>query len=307
MNLNSSTWSYSVALPKPLKANANITLELNTVQSNAAFPYPAASRQEDPQSLKYTTDLFVISPYATVIQRSKIRFVKLPPGIITDSHVLRAPTPQVHNYTIPPAFPDFTQEERSASKSSATITYGPYNNIPISTTSEFLSKTQQRLSINYEIESPVLRVLSLSRSAEVSHWGSNLNIQDAIQLKNDGALLKGHFSRITHQIQTFQQRPTFGSLRTITLHLPPGISSPYFYDMVGNVSTSKFRPSGSPKTASLKARPPAERWSILELRPRYPVLGGWNYTFTLGWDAPLRDSARYDSKTGRYVLGVPVS
>lgn len=213
--------------------------------------------------------------------------------------------PQVHNYTVPPPLPKFTKEERSVSKSSATITYGPYNDIPVSTTPSFL-ETQQHLSIHYEIEHPVLRVLSLRRSAEVSHWGSNLNIEDSIHLKNDGAELKGHFSRLSHQIQVYQQRPTFGSLRTVTLHLPPGISSPYFYDLVGNVSTSKFRPaSPAPKTTSLNARAVPERWSVLELRPRYPLLGGWNYSFTLGWDAPLGDSAKYDAKEDRYILGVP--
>jgi oligosaccharyltransferase complex subunit alpha (ribophorin I) len=45
---------------------------------------------------------------------------------------------------------------------------------------------------------------------------------------------------------------------------------------------------------------------VLELKPRYPLLGGWNYTFTLGWDAPLQDSARWDGKAGKYIVGVPV-
>jgi oligosaccharyltransferase complex subunit alpha (ribophorin I) len=34
-------------------------------------------------------------------------------------------------------------------------------------------------------------------------------------------------------------------------------------------------------------------------------MGGWNYTFTLGWDAPLADSARWDAKEERYIVGVP--
>jgi oligosaccharyltransferase complex subunit alpha (ribophorin I) len=42
------------------------------------------------------------------------------------------------------------------------------------------------------------------------------------------------------------------------------------------------------------------------MRPRYPLLGGWNYTFTLGWDSSLSDSVSYNSKTGKYVVGVPI-
>lgn len=48
------------------------------------------------------------------------------------------------------------------------------------------------------------------------------------------------------------------------------------------------------------------QYSILELKPRYPILGGWNYSFTLGWDLPLEDSASYDKSTGRYIVEVPI-
>lgn len=196
----------------------------------------------------------------------------------------------------------FNEEELSASKSGGTITYGPYHVIPVSTTVEFLS-TQQRISVHFEIERPVLRVLSLQRTAEVSHWGSNLNIQDEIHLKNDGAKVKGQFSRLSYQIQTFQQLPLYGTMKSLTLYLPPGISSPYYYDLIGNVSTSKFRPSPL-LSQNVPSNRPAQ-WSVLELRPRYPLLGGWNYSFTLGWDAPLGDSVKYDAKKNKYILGVP--
>jgi oligosaccharyltransferase complex subunit alpha (ribophorin I) len=88
----------------------------------------------------------------------------------------------------------------------------------------------------------------------------------------------------------------------LTLHLPAGIRNTYYYDLIGNVSTSKLRTAPSP--VSKKSRSPA--YSVMELKPRYPLFGGWNYTFTLGWDAPLADSASYDSKTGKYLVEVPV-
>lgn len=85
------------------------------------------------------------------------------------------------------------------------------------------------------------------------------------------------------------------------LHLPAGIHSAYFYDLVGNVSTSRLRTAPSiPKGSEVKQS------SVLELRPRYPVLGGWNYSFTLGWDSPLEDYAGYDKSTGKYVVSVPI-
>lgn len=43
--------------------------------------------------------------------------------------------------------------------------------------------------------------------------------------------------------------------------------------------------------------------SQLELKPRYPILGGWNYSFVIGYDVPLEDQLRSDG--ARKVLSVP--
>ena len=85
------------------------------------------------------------------------------------------------------------------------------------------------------------------------------------------------------------------------LHLPAGIHDAYYYDLLGNVSTSHLR-----STPSVPKGTEANRFSVLKLRPRYPIMGGWNYSFTLGWDSPLEDYAGYDSATGKYVVGVPI-
>lgn len=113
--------------------------------------------------------------------------------------------------------------------------------------------------------------------------------------------MKGHFSRLDHQSQAFYKRPAPHSLPALTLHLPSGIRNTYYYDLIGNVSTSRLRVAPStPKNSKTK------RYSVLELRPRYPIMGGWNYTFTLGWDAPLGDSANWDQATGKYIIEIPI-
>ena len=71
-------------------------------------------------------------------------------------------------------------------KSGATITYGPYNNLPPSSNKDFVDKHQTPILIHYNYEQPVLEVTELKRSAEISHWGANLNIQDEIHLHNAG-------------------------------------------------------------------------------------------------------------------------
>ena len=75
----------------------------------------------------------------------------------------------------------------------------------------------------------------------------------------------------------------------------------YYYDLNGNVSTSRLR-----KSPSVAKGSKASQYSVLELMPRYPVLGGWNYSCTIGFDTPLQDSVGYDAKNGVYVVGVPV-
>lgn len=44
---------------------------------------------------------------------------------------------------------------------------------------------------------------------------------------------------------------------------------------------------------------------LLELRPRYPLLGGWNYSFVVGYDMPLEDVLKSDQANGKNVLAVP--
>jgi oligosaccharyltransferase complex subunit alpha (ribophorin I) len=69
----SGVWFYSAALPKPLKVNESITVELETVLTHATYPWPAKIAQGDDLAVKHETDLFVLSPYKTLVQRTKVR------------------------------------------------------------------------------------------------------------------------------------------------------------------------------------------------------------------------------------------
>ena len=96
----------------------------------------------------------------------------------------RSPTPNIISYTTPEKLADFTLED-PVTKSGATLTYGPYKNVaPLS--KDFIQKHQKVVSIHYQFDHPVLEVTKLRRSAEISHWGANINIQDDIYLHNAG-------------------------------------------------------------------------------------------------------------------------
>ncbi|KAJ7591060.1 Ribophorin I [Mycena floridula] len=271
-----------VALPEPLALNSTVNLVLETVQTHATWPWPESAAQGEDQALKYETDLLVLSPYRTKVQRTK----------------LKSPSSVIRSYTTPIEKVSAFSMESQVTKSGATVTYGPYNGVPVSTLKEFISESQQPIQIHYNYEYPVTEIMKLKRSAEISHWGANLNIQNEIHLRNAGPALKGHFSRLQHQTQTYYKQAATHVLLGLTLHLPAGIRNTYYYDTIGNVSTSRLR---SPPAGSLR-----NSYSIFEMKPRFPLMGGWNYTFTLGWDAPLEDSVRWDKGSGKYIAQIPV-
>lgn len=102
--------------------------------------------------------------------------------------------------------------------------------------------------------------------------------------------LKEQFSRLQYTRNSYSSPPTHAITR-LTIPLKHAARDAYYTDIIGNVSTSRYRPGRG--TAD----------SHLEIQPRYPVYGGWNYTFRLGWNVDLEKVQRI-SGTER-ILRVP--
>ena len=183
---HSGVYLYTVELPKPLNVNGTANLVIETMQTHATYPWPEEAAQKDGQSLKYEAELFVLSPYKTAVQRTKFRYAMHSIGTAPQMPMIRSrsPSPQVHSYTTPESV-EYTSDS-VVTKSGATITYGPFHDIPASATSEFVDKQQKMINIHYPFDYPVLEVTKLERAAEISHWGANLNIQDTMVLHNAG-------------------------------------------------------------------------------------------------------------------------
>lgn len=176
-----------MTLPRKLAVNGTINLVLEAIQTHATYPYPAQATQADPQLLKYDAELFVLSPYTTLVQRTKVKCVQSASFFARDEHMYRSPSPDIPSYSTPSGVDGFVGDA-SVTKSGAVITYGPFHSVGPSATTEFLSDIQQVVSVQYNYDHPVLEVTKLQRSAEISHWGSNLNIEDRIDLHNAGPL-----------------------------------------------------------------------------------------------------------------------
>lgn len=63
------------------------------------------------------------------------------------------------------------------------------------------SAAQDTMKIHYENNTPFLTISSITRIIEVSHWG-NIAVEETIDLRHTGAILKGPFSRYDYQRQS---------------------------------------------------------------------------------------------------------
>ncbi|RKO87987.1 Ribophorin I-domain-containing protein, partial [Blyttiomyces helicus] len=162
------------------------------------------------------------------------------------------------------------------------IEYGPYP--------ELAPYAEAELYVHYFDANAILVATSVERTFQLSHWGNNLAVKEDYELHHRGAKLKGQFSRVDFGM-TARMHDQTNVVKELAFSLPPRASNVFFRDQIGNVSTSHFRPE--------LAR------SALELRPRYPLYGGWRYTWQHGYDVPLEDFVKVDTKTGSYVLTVP--
>ncbi|KAJ0182757.1 hypothetical protein K1T71_002126 [Dendrolimus kikuchii] len=147
----------------------------------------------------------------------------------------------------------FTQQDSN-------IVYGPYTNVgPFS---------EKELNVHFKNNSPFLTVTHVERLIEVSHWG-NIAVEEVIEIEHTGAKLKGPFSRYDYQ-QDHHSGPA--SVRSYKTLLPASASDVYYRDANGNISTSNMKV----KKDSVE----------LDLRPRYPLFGGWRTHYTLGYNVP---------------------
>ncbi|WWC86854.1 uncharacterized protein L201_001733 [Kwoniella dendrophila CBS 6074] len=299
--LDESPSTVAVQLGKT-KKDETVTLSLTQVLAHTSTPLPAEIEQRDPQYLIWKTNsTYVDSWYPTEVERIKIR----------------APHPSILSYSSPSSIPQTYTRDSTITKSGGTLTLGPFHSLPPTLSSENKNSNQKIVeqkpfSVHYETKDPIIGIRNLKRSAEVSHWGSNFNIQDEIELVNKGPKLKGHFSRLAHQQSKFHASVPAQILTELTFKLPPTSHSPYYYDTIGNVSTSHFRQGSTPSTIAQNKRKTSPRLvdGNLEIKPRYPILGGWNYSFTIGYDTPLQDVLKSDSDSSssnnnRKILSVP--
>ncbi|KAI8635481.1 oligosaccharyltransferase alpha subunit [Xylariaceae sp. FL1651] len=256
------TQFYRIKLPSPLPPKGQQTIGISFYYLKALKPLPASIEQADKQYLVYAFSAYCPSAYPTLKQKTE---VKLPSSDVPD-YTKIAGSGETKEFPV---------------KQGAKLTYGPFPEVPAGASSP--------VKVRYEFTKPVTHVSELERDIEVSHWGGNVAFEERYTLFHYGANLSNQFNRVKWaQSQYFN--PQSYALKEMKFLLGAGSKDAYFTDVIGNVSTSRFRST--------------KREAVLELKPRYPIFGGWKYPFTVGWNA---DSSNYLKKSGgSFLLNVPL-
>jgi len=135
--------------------------------------------------------------------------------------------------------------------------------------------------LHFENNGPFIGAISLERIIEVSHWG-NIAVEEHVHIRHLGATLKGPFSRYD-----YQRAPNSGpsSVKSYKTLLPAAARDVYYRDEIGNISTSHLRED--------------EDFIELELTPRFPLFGGWQTRYYMGYNVP---SYEYLYRSGSHFM-----
>lgn len=156
------------------------------------------------------------------------------------------------------------------------ISYGPYKDVG--------PHSSQEMKVHYENNTPFLIVNDMLRWIEVSHWG-NVAVEETYHMSHEGAQLKGHFSRYD-----YQRSPAHAAIKSFKTVLPAAARDVYYRDEIGNISTSNML---------------AQHDSVeVEIRPRFPLFGGWRTKYYLGYNVPAYQYLY--NKGDKYILKMRV-
>jgi oligosaccharyltransferase complex subunit alpha (ribophorin I) len=171
--------------------------------------------------------------------------------------------------------------KKGGKKSGDDIKYGSFSDV-----AAFSSRP---LAIHFVNNSPFVTFNTFTKDIEVSHWG-NVAVQDNYVLTHTGAKLKGPFHRFDYERSRHGESAP-ASFRTLIAELPRTAKDIYYRDVIGNVSTSHVRRTRD-KTH-------------MEVDPRFPMFGGWESDFHIGYNLPSQHYLSVDNQdSGHYILNI---
>ncbi|KAF9101425.1 proteasome regulatory particle base subunit [Mortierella sp. GBA35] len=250
---------YKIKLATPLPPGEKVQITVRASLSNLIRAFPTHVGQAEKQKFVFFGNPFALTAYPTTKQKTTV---------ITPNNVL-----EVHEHP----------EEVDVVVKNNQVILGPYNDVNALEHGIF--------EVQYELAGAVPHIRRFRREIEVSQWGNNLAVEEHYNFVNNGAELKGQFSRIDYQRNPMGVREGNGLLGFQT-KIPKLARDIYYRDEIGNISTSAV------------ARHPDH--TQLMLKPRFPLFGGWNTTWYIGYNTPLDGYLRKVAGTDKHILKVPI-
>lgn len=110
--------------------------------------------------------------------------------------------------------------------------------------------------IHYKFNSPLPIFTEVRKTIEVSHWG-NILVDEYYEMFNEAAGIKGEFGRVDYN--KYDPSRAKSAIKSLVTSLPQYIRGLYYWDFIGNISSSNaFR---------------NEEKVTLHMEPRFPVMG----------------------------------
>ncbi|KAJ3195496.1 hypothetical protein HK101_011932 [Irineochytrium annulatum] len=262
------------------KAALDPTSGLQYYNAKLSSPLKAGDKSSVDITAVYT---HIVKPYPKVVGQVDPQFLEFASNIYASTPYLtekqkttvRLPTSNLKSELNGP---------NPVARSGSLVSFGPYTGVN--------GGSYEKLYLHFEEPKAILVAKTFRKDTEISHLGSNLAIMESYDLHHQGAELRDSaFSRIDYQFSV-HRHPMTNVVKDIKMTLPGDVSNVYYRDDIGNVSTSNLRHG--------------RKASQLLMRPRYPLYGGWKYSWFIHFDSPLATFLKQDTtRSGRFVFSIP--
>lgn len=221
----------------------------------------------------------LLQPYPAEISQNERQLVRYLGSQTTLSPYLTKTSTTKIKLPQPSRLESFTKASKMTTGSSKLV-YGPFKDIQ--------PNQAEPLAIHFENNSPFVAVTNLVRTVELSPWARAIKVVNQVKVAHVGAKLKGPFSRIDYQRD---HTNGISSVRNFAAELPKLSTDIFYRDGIGNISTSNVR------TTSTQ--------TIVKLKPRFPLFGGWGTDFNLGYSLPLGQFLNEPASGNNHRLSIP--
>lgn len=264
---------YKLKLPAPVAPNSKVDFKVRYVYIDTLSALPERLAMEATQHLLVKLNKFAYSPYVT--KTYTMTFTGLLKGQEMELHLAND---EKHAFT--ENVPDL--KPRVDNKS---LVYGPL-------LTDLQPYTVTPMGLLYEHNRPLGKANTLERSIWVSASDTDMiAIEEYYELTNNAAELSSGFLRVDWMKGKYENTRNHWALSHLQFPFTDinQFEDYYFTDLVGMVSTHSISSNN------------------LFLKPRFPLFGGWNYNFTLGWNNKIKNYVhKLNSEPDTYMVKFPL-